>query len=356
MTPHKTIRTENFILWTALQSRIAQRSEHNGSTTVTWVKGHSANQGNNLSDKLASLHGPSSTQYTNTFSLPTNIETGLTLTPTIFRVRIETDLRKAINHFNSTMVAYSSLFSTWHQTHNLITPGNEQTIEVDWNRTLRILHNSFKMTSLFTTRKISTFRSYQMKLFNGTLPTIDALNRRSHHIYANDTCKVCNAASEDNEHLWTCPEHTEIISDILRQAIDIIVKPLKPLFDVYPQKREALQSILNIFRPFDDKTYDRNVVRAAFTNLIRLTYIEYTEEQITKFVADCELIQKQHLIRAIVPTQLSAVLRLFADNAMLIPGLRGTLKRTLLNYIQRETSKHSVNMAIKHINECFAKI
>jgi len=112
MTLHETLRTDIFLLWTAIQKLTTQRISQSGSLTFTWVKGHSTNQGNNHSDILASHHGANHNEFTNTFRLPTKAQTDMTYSPIISKKRVKTDLRKALSHYDSTIIAYRFLFST----------------------------------------------------------------------------------------------------------------------------------------------------------------------------------------------------------------------------------------------------
>lgn len=280
------------------------------------------------------------------------------LIPHIAHKRVETNLRQVIKQFFGTITAYNSLYSTWHTINNNITPlMNTLPIEVDWNRTFQILHNSTKMSCTFTNRKISTFRSYQMKLFHGKLPTMDVLHQRSSHVYKDSICKICEVEVEDNEHLWECIEHKPIIQLLTSEARSILYTPFAKIADPNLLLKALIGDVLNIFTPFDINIDNRNHTRDVFRTVLLRAYPTYTNPEIEFLIKECELFQVKHLIRGLVPAKISYVLRLIADYILATTELTFKESDSMHVFKTKQIYKHVSYTAIKHINnECFVQV
>jgi hypothetical protein len=142
---------------------------------------------------------------------------------------IETDFRKVVKYHQQTEIALELLAREWHSKQNNISKYSRIPIKVNWTKTLNILHNNIKMTSLTTLLKQTRYGSYLMRLFNGMLPTMDVMHRRNKEIYPDDMCKLCQQASEDNIHIWECPKNEKTIEDIFRKGYLQLIRLLKTI-------------------------------------------------------------------------------------------------------------------------------
>ena len=61
-------------------------------------------------------------------------------------------------------------------------------------------------------KRVHTFFSlqHQIKKVHGMLPTIDILNVRRLDLYKDDRYRLCQAGTENNDHIWACPESRDM--------------------------------------------------------------------------------------------------------------------------------------------------
>ena len=77
--------------------------------------------------------------------------------------------------------------------------------DTDWPSALSIIHNNRPVHTFFSSRKDTTLRTQHVKKLHGTMATPSMMHARHPDLYPDDLCALCRLATEDNEHIWTCP-------------------------------------------------------------------------------------------------------------------------------------------------------
>jgi ribonuclease HI len=304
-------RKTEFPIWKAIEYLMKKIKANGGSAETEWVKGHTAeNLGNNFADFMASMHGTKKTNLTNLLKLPNQDDTAMEILPKYGKMVIETDLRAFIRSHYHTGFAINSMNNEWHKKNNNISNESRKQIDVNWDKTFQILHNSRRIDSKYGTNKTTTFRSYQMKLFHGVLPTIDVLMNRNYDTYLTDTCKRCNQERETNEHIWTCTEASEARKDIITRAKRILIEPFRKMSNKTPALAQELSIIIKVVNEIiPSEEHDNNDEEyEGLRTLLSLTHPYLNIEDSIDFLTR---IKHRHLFRGIVPQPLILLIETF---------------------------------------------
>jgi ribonuclease HI len=100
---------------------------------------------------------------------------------------------------------------------------NENIINsTDWKLTWSAIHGS-KIVSNYTSNKDQQFRSFNIKIINEELPTMDKLHQRKPNIYINNKCVICEQQREDTLHIFLCGENIiKTQSTFKNRLLDVI--------------------------------------------------------------------------------------------------------------------------------------
>lgn len=157
---NKIIKSDVYPLWEAIRKLYKSR---NGETTVQWIKGHSGNVGNEFADLLSNKYGNKRDQNTLIFRNP-NLKDFETISHTLSShdSLVELGTRRFIKEQNKTITAFQLSESATVGINNSIHPENDSLF--DWKATVSIWHHGIKITSPFTSRKLSAKRNHQFKV------------------------------------------------------------------------------------------------------------------------------------------------------------------------------------------------
>ncbi|PKY48379.1 hypothetical protein RhiirA4_445314 [Rhizophagus irregularis] len=203
MTPRRLQKVNNILIWQAIRFIITTL---NLTVKLLKVKAHANNLYNDMADDLAKKGCDSNVIISLS---PSGVKTQkgyLTFNDEFIIDRnIRKTLKRPINFRNiERQISHRSL--------NFI---KEFTFAhlINWEFSqIWINHNPL------TSESYSKHVGLRIKCSNYALPTLDTLNRNYPDILKGfNTCFLCSAESETNEHFWTCPESINILKDIFRK-------------------------------------------------------------------------------------------------------------------------------------------
>ncbi|KAG0207882.1 hypothetical protein BGX33_006547 [Mortierella sp. NVP41] len=115
---------------------------------------------------------------------------------------------------------------------------------------------------------------------------MDALRARHPGLYQDDRCRLCDAETEDNDSIWTCPETREAQEEVWEAGLDH-----------FPKDSEECQP-----EPILWKTPRSEDCRAALRRIVRWPSLEDGQQQ---FTGEDEW-TVCHIFRGLVPKALTA--------------------------------------------------
>jgi len=193
----------------AVAARIC--SERTGSTTVEWVKGHDGNEWNGKAD-LAAKEAQS--QAGTAWQVDRAAQDDIKYSVTMAGVTLDQDTRHVLKMQTT---------RRWHQDWRAL-KRTKRSIQdykgTDWLATLSIIHNNKPVNTFFSSQQDTRLRSHRIKKVHGMLPTMDALHTRRPDLYKDDRCRQCDLETEDNDHIWVCPESRETQKELWKDALD----------------------------------------------------------------------------------------------------------------------------------------
>ncbi|KAK3836656.1 MAG: hypothetical protein JOS17DRAFT_734820 [Linnemannia elongata] len=201
------LRCDYAVEW-AIVARIC--SERTGSTTVEWVKGHSGDRWNAEADKAAK---EAHSAVGKAWEVNAEDQDDLRYTATMAGTTLEIDTRQALKMQTT---------RRWHQAWRSLKrhKGPIQDYDsTDWLGTLAIIHSNKPVHTFFSSQQDTRLRSHRIKKIHGMLPTMDVLHARRPDLYKDDQCRQCHATTEDNEHIWLCPEGKEAHDEIWKDRL-----------------------------------------------------------------------------------------------------------------------------------------
>lgn len=347
---NKILRSSGTPHWERIRKLIVCRT---GKTRLSWIKGHANHKGNEYADKLASNHGTKRNAWTNTFHTP-RMTGSRTLNAMAYTKDgpIEIDVRKFIKHRLEYNISNDFFNSTYQIEHNNIyypTCTNDKPQEIDWTRTLAIVHGAVKMSSRYSNISITANRTYHMKLITGMLPTLTKLHQRRPLIYKDNICIRCNTHVETNEHVWTCTAARETRQTIFTEAQITLLKKLNPVKqDISEIDEEHMKLIMSIMPIMDQNNKTREEIKDAFKEYVQDKQ-QYTQEEATRAVTAMEYFNHNHAIRGIVPTLLRVLIETLINDII----DRTKDKSTKSNL--RRTFHNIPNLVSQYISEISAK-
>ncbi|PKB95930.1 hypothetical protein RhiirA5_435762 [Rhizophagus irregularis] len=206
ITLRRKQKINNIILWQAIHQII---DELNLQVHFTKVKAHSEIEHNDKADKLAK-DGCYSNKIISISPKGIKAQKGYIMfnNDTIIECNIRKTLKKPINFHNiEQQISLKPLHALKLFTTNHI---------INWEFSqLWINHNPFQKA---TSESYSKHVGWRIKCSNYALPMLDALNRNYPDIFNGyDTCFLCSAASESNEHFWSYLKSIDILNSIFRK-------------------------------------------------------------------------------------------------------------------------------------------
>ncbi|KAF9080091.1 hypothetical protein BGX23_002653, partial [Mortierella sp. AD031] len=201
------LRCDYAVEW-AIVARIC--SERTGSTTVEWVKGHRGDRWNVAADKAAK---EAQAVVGKAWEVKAEDQDDLRYIAKMAGTTLEIDTRQALKMQTT---------RRWHQTWRSLKRHKRSVQDydgTDWLGTLAIIHNNKPVHTFFSSQQDTRLRSHRIKKIHGMLPTMDALHARRPDLYENDQCRQCHATTEDNEHVWLCPESKEAHDEIWKDGL-----------------------------------------------------------------------------------------------------------------------------------------
>ena len=297
-----------YIIISAICKLIKSRPNWPHQVVLEWIRGHASDLGNIVADQLAGLH---ESPRSNKFDLPKGTETTMTITPRTNKVYIETNLRTFSNKQQNTHIGFELL---QHPTNaiefiNPFSPNQSNTNQdillplpyVNIKSTVQILMANIKISSPYTTLKASQLRSQNMKKLFNILPTLSVMKQRNTLLYPSSNCIQCETQTpETNEHLWECPSTESTRTDIFKEALTHITKPINKIllqFKIHntTQIISTIQQAFKIFPAFGNNNTPAE--RAQFI----LSYIpKVTPEEIQNDINTCKKITQHRLFQGLV--------------------------------------------------------
>jgi ribonuclease HI len=332
----KILRTNHFNQWDQIRKEEMSRLFR---TLVIWIKGHADHPGNEYSDFLASHHGAKSTIHTNAFNTPQPaFGTLLKALPFCQDTPIETDYRSFIRNFPQYRYSKEVLDQHHYRTINRISrplSRNIRNIDIDWAPTLSIQHGGLNMSSSYGNIKISENRTYQAKLNNGNLPTMELLHRRKPKLYVNSICKACSTEIESNTHIWNCSKSAETLESIfIENKKDVLTDLTAKLNRIgIPENSTAnLKNCLDIFTFFAESPHAQqestNTLRSLCSNTQQTTEGRTQRSKLEDLVNQTVNTTREQIIHGLVPTSFSRILGVhMLDITNKHPQLKDELKK-----------------------------
>ncbi|PKY17906.1 hypothetical protein RhiirB3_430623 [Rhizophagus irregularis] len=206
LTARRFQKINNCTLWNTLKHIISTLKLE---VTLKKVKAHSENTLNDATDTLAK-EGTSSKDYLK-FNIhhlktqPCHLEFFDTMV-------IDRNIRKTIKRI------INFQYFERHLKHKNLHKVKDYALNnlIDWEFSqLWFKYNSFSKP---TSNQYSKHISWRIKCSSNNLPTLDILNRNYPELLDNfDTCFLCSAAKETNDHLWNCPCVLTLITPIFKE-------------------------------------------------------------------------------------------------------------------------------------------
>jgi ribonuclease HI len=314
----KAIKSTQYVQWDNIRDLVDNRPL---SVTVTWVKGHGKNKGNNHADKLAGAHMNKNLRTLYVFITPTDTSKMRIFKniPFLKTTMIESKFRNTIklnNHIkNSLEHTETPGFKKLGVTAPFVFGENAvATLENEWGITATLVHAGTKITSTHTTTNKSNKRTYVVKAFHNILPTQHIMKRRMPRLIRNHRCRCCNHSKEDNEHMWNCAEAKEVRDtirlEVSRTSIENYLRKINPT--EYNLNREKIRHALQSMSVFRDNSYDEINTRTAVTHFYHLVNGKRKQVNIETILDQGELTHFQHLCRGFAPTHLLKLIELLS--------------------------------------------
>jgi hypothetical protein len=127
------------------------------------------------------------------------------------------------------------------------------------------------------------------------------------------------------------------------------MKPIKEITKtsaLLSQHQIIINTALQLFHPFDSLINPRQEIREAFAIVIGTAY---PHENTVTLIDECERIQKQHLIRGIVPELIEYFLEACFEYLLSSPDITPSTKLHINNKLKYKTALQSTYLSIKHI-------
>src|SRR3984957_9742214 len=218
----------NYLLWAMVAHLISSRGI---MVHTTKIKAHSGNAYNDEADALAKRAAASGPM-----GLPDLRRIGLLpVVPTYHNELIDINLSRFLKQLYQSEL-FASLLSAGRFRHQSWLHESQL---VDWTATWAALaYNKSPYGKRGTSSSASQFKTFKSKMFLGLLPLLELLKTRRPDLYAASlSCVACSAplcsdasALETWDHLWTCPSRQHIVSSIILQTKNSLIKSIRKRF------------------------------------------------------------------------------------------------------------------------------
>lgn len=294
---NKVIRSNGSTLWDAIRKIVKNRI---GETTISWIKGHANNPGNEYVDKLSNKYGNQADPHTQTYKEKYQKEDmdKIKAIPKVISEPIYQDYRRFIRTENETINAMNLINNPYQTDINQLNHMVNK-INNDWSYTLQTMNHGVNPNSHYTRYKVSAIRTFSIKAFTGKLPTMDHLSERRPDLYKNNTCKVCNQAKETNEHVWECPQNIEI-NNWKKEFLTEIVNNIQICMSENDPRMNTneIEAALALIRPLNTDHIDLCNIRTIVQEILNFNKVQ---DQIN-FIINLQNITIQQLMKAFCPT------------------------------------------------------
>ncbi len=241
LTPRQYFRQErNGIIWNIL-SEIIIKNKLN--VELKKVKAHSDNVYNNYIDNLCkeTHRNESIITFKNTDLY--NID----IIPKWKNIRIDQKLRR--------FLTLKSNFSGFEEFYNLNRNGKYRITEIHWESTFKILNGDIENNS--TNFESSNKKAMKVKFLIEELSTINQMKKSFLSLYENWLCQFCGKEEEHFDHIWTCQENLEILTQIREHVIFKLIEEIHKENELFTEENDILHisSIWNIEYSNDRLTF-----------------------------------------------------------------------------------------------------
>ncbi|KAF9930781.1 hypothetical protein BGZ67_005608, partial [Mortierella alpina] len=211
-TQRQKVRTTYAGWWTW----VADEYQKQGSRiTVTWVRGHAGDRGNEAADLLAKR----SHHARHVWNLDARHFGQMKCHAKMGEQLLEDDVRRTLRIQSAARIHYQ-----WTEQNR--TKGHiKDWRKVDWTASLAIIHDKNQPMSLHTSPSDCSKRAHRIKKLHGMLPTLTAMKQRKPDLYDDDSCRRCYEqypTPETEEHMWDCPESMETQRIGWKKAIEMV--------------------------------------------------------------------------------------------------------------------------------------
>lgn len=193
-TARQRTRTPYMVWWVAIWKAYVDQGKR---VTVTWVRGHAGQAGNEGADRAAkAAHDNGAREW----DLNLEATCGAMSYASFLGTVAEDDLRTIVKRQG--VIRHNVRWRNQNRTKASIRNFDD----VDWRATLGIIHDNNFPGSRFTSVSDCRRRAHRMKKLHGMLPTLSVLHERRPDLYRNPLCRRCLLDVEDQTHLWHCRE------------------------------------------------------------------------------------------------------------------------------------------------------
>ncbi|KAK3825940.1 MAG: hypothetical protein J3Q66DRAFT_385032 [Benniella sp.] len=190
-TERQKLRSPYSVWWAAVYNAYI----HQGSmVSVSWVRGHQGNKGNEAADKAAkSAHNGIVWEF------DASKHNDMPCHAYFNNTTVEDDLRQLLK-----LQSVARNHQTWIR-QNRTQKNIRDWTQVEWRSSLAIIHDRNAPKGLFTSMADCHNRAHRVKKLHGMLPTLTYMKHWKPDLYAEDTCRRCLEEPEDTNHIWRCP-------------------------------------------------------------------------------------------------------------------------------------------------------
>jgi len=208
--PRRRARATHSQHWAVLANMVADRT---GSTAVEWIRGHSGDLGNEKADRAAKVAVLLNTMA---WKVELRAQDDIPFSASFQGATMEQDLRELLKA--QTTIRNHQSWSAQKRVQRAL----GDLSDIEWRSTLSTIHNKRPVFTYFSGRKDTTHRTQHIKKMHGMMPTLSVMAARHPELYGNGLCCMCRQASEDNSHLWRCPNSMTAQKIAWNEAIDKI--------------------------------------------------------------------------------------------------------------------------------------
>jgi len=310
----KVQSTEYFPIWDAIRKLVNSRT---GWVHLAWVKGHADNPGNIRADILANKHGVNSDALSNDFKTPARSELMETIktVPYIEKRLVEGPIRQTMKQTAIVANAVKYTKSKTFKSIGVKSPFDNNSIGIDnnWNITSKNINSGTKITSSFTTPKISSKRTNMIKVLHGIQPSLTILHRRAPLTYTSETCIRCNTELETNEHIYNCNAAEVERNDIKHQSRGMIYAELKKINPgLNAEDQHLITHSLSAIQALRTNAFNHQEMTDAVTLLIEKTKdtndIQTNIDQRVNIIDQCNRTTFYTLCQGLAPVAIQTIL------------------------------------------------